>query len=165
MNTALLAEKKSRAIQPGEGESYWQPVPANGFVELAVAQALNSDGPGFDAGIQEVAPGCFVREHVHLENEELIIVLDGEGTVSIDDTVHPMRHGTILYLAPGSRHRFDNIGDGPLRFCFVLTPGGVRDFFAAVGRPRERGENTPEPFDRPDDVKAIEQRTVFGNLD
>ena len=76
-----------------------------------------------------------------------------------------MRTGTILYLAPGSRHQFINQGNIPLRFCFVLTPGGLKDFFSAIGRPRTPGEDAPTPFERPADVKSIEKRTVFGSVD
>ena len=165
MTSATMTEKRSRAVQPGEGESYWQPVPANGFVELALAQAVNSNGPEFDVGIQEVAPECSVREHVHDHHEEVIIVLEGDGTATIDGEAHPMRTGTILYLAPGSRHQFINQGNIPLRFCFVLTPGGLKDFFSAIGRPRTPGEDAPTPFERPADVKSIEKRTVFGSVD
>jgi quercetin dioxygenase-like cupin family protein len=134
-------------------------------VELALAQAVNSNGPGFDVGIQEVALECSVREHVHDHHEEVIIVLEGDGTATIDGEAHPMHTGTILYLAPGSRHQFINQGNIPLRFCFVLTPGGLKDFFSAIGRPRTPGENAPEPFERPADVKSIEKRTVFGSVD
>ena len=165
MISATMTQKKSRAIQPGEGESYWQPIPANGFVELALAQAENTNGPGFDVGIQEVAPECAVREHVHDHHEEVIIVLEGDGTATIDGEAHPMKTGTILYLAPGSRHQFINRGNSPLRFCFVLTPGGLKDFFSSIGRPRTPGEDAPEPFQRPADVESIEKRTVFGCAD
>ena len=71
MTSATMTEKRSRAVQPDEGESYWQPVPANGFVELALAQAVNSNGPGFDVGIQEVALESSVREHVHVHHEAI----------------------------------------------------------------------------------------------
>jgi uncharacterized RmlC-like cupin family protein len=106
-----------------------------------------------------------VREHVHDHHEEVIIVLEGDGTATIDGEAHPMHTGTILYLAPGSLHQFTNQGNIPLRFCFVLTPGGLKDFFSAIGRPRTPGENAPEPFERPADVKSIEKRTVFGSVD
>ena len=165
MTSATMTHKKSRAVQPGEGESYWQPLPANGFVELALTQADNTNGPGFDVGIQEVAPDCSVREHVHDHHEEVIIVLEGDGTVTLAGEAHPMRAGTILYLAPGSRHQFINQCKIPLRFCFVLTPSGLKDFFSAIGRPRTPGEDAPEPFERPADVKSIEKRTVFGSVD
>ena len=165
MTSATMTHKKSRAVQPGEGESYWQPLPATGFVELALTQADNTNGPGFDVGIQEVAPDCSVREHVHDRHEEVIIVLEGDGTVTIDGEAHPMQAGTILYLAPGSRHQFIKQCKIPLRFCFVLTPSGLKDFFSAIGRPRTPGEDAPEPFERPADVKSIEKRTVFGSVD
>ena len=112
-----------------------------------------------------MAPDCSVREHVHDHHEEVIIVLEGDGTVTLDGEAHPMRAGTILYLAPGSRHQFINQGKIPLRFCFVLTPSGLKDFFSAIGRPRTPGEDAPEPFERPADVKSIEKRTVFGSVD
>ena len=155
----------SQVVQPGEGESYWQPVPANGFVEIALAQAKSKEAAGLDVGTQEVAAGCAVREHVHNHHEEVIFVLDGDGRAVIDGKDYPMRCGTILYLAPGSRHQFITQGDAPLRFGFVLMPGGLKEFFSAVGRPRTPGENAPEPFDRPSDVAAIEKRTGFGDLD
>lgn len=44
-------------------------------------------------------------------------------------------------------------------------PGGLEDFFAAIGRERKAGEPAPEPFPRPADVEAIEKRTVFGWAD
>ena len=83
MTSATMTHKKSRAVQPGEGESYWQPLPANGFVELALTQADNTNGPGFDVGIQEVAPDCSVREHVHDHHEEVNIVLEVDVTVTV----------------------------------------------------------------------------------
>ena len=165
MISVPMTKKKSRAVQPGEGESYWQPVPANGFVELALTQADDTNGPKFDVGIQEVAPECAVREHIHDNHEEVIIVLEGDGTATIDGESHPMRTGTVLYLAPGSRHQFLNSGNIPLRFCFVLTPGGLRDFFSAIGRPRAPGEDAPQPFERPENVKSVEKHTVFGSVD
>ena len=53
------------AVQPNTSESYWQPVPANGFVEVHVSRHRHQTVTPFESGIQEVAPGCFVREHAH----------------------------------------------------------------------------------------------------
>ena len=79
----------------------------------------------------------------------------------IDDEEHPMCPGTSLYLAPTHKHKFTNTGAGPLRFFWVLMPGGLSDFFGAIGRPRAAGETAPEPFPRPDNVAQIEANTVF----
>lgn len=158
-----MSEKSagSFAVQPNTGESYWQPVPANGFVEVHVSRHRTETHTSFESGVQEVAPGGHVREHAHDPNEELILVIEGQGTATIDGVAHPMQAGTTLYLAPHSRHTFVNDGDGPLRFFWVLMPGGLSDFFAAIGREREAGDPVPAPFPRPDDVDRIEADTVF----
>ena len=83
MSDLESCRKRAVVVQPGEGESYWQPVPACGFVEVAVAD--RGDGAaGFDAGIQEVAPGGHVRLHAHSAHDELILVLAGRGTARVD---------------------------------------------------------------------------------
>jgi hypothetical protein len=48
-----------------------------------------------------------------------------------------------------------------LKFAWVLMPGGLEDFFQAIGRPRRPGEPAPQPFARPDNVLEIERKTVF----
>ena len=155
---------KSRVIQPDEGQSFWQPVPANGHVEIKVEGG--QDGMSdFDCGVQEVAPGSFVREHAHDQNEELIFVYEGAGEAEVDGEAHAMRPGTMFYLAPDSRHLFRNTGDGPMRFFWCLLPGGLAPFFQAIGRARVAGEAAPAPFPRPENVAQIEKNSVFRKLD
>ena len=89
------------------------------------------------------------------------MVIDGEGTAIIEGERHAMRAGTTLYLAPSQRHSFINDGDGPLRFYWVLMPGGLGDFFSAIGRARKAGDPAPAPFPRPGNVSRIEADTVF----
>ena len=158
-----MSDKRSGsfAVQPGAAESHWQPVPANGFVEVHVSRHRVATHTPFESGLQEVAAGGHVREHAHDPHEELILVIEGTGTATIDGEMHPMQPGTTLFLAPGSRHGFVNDGEGPLRFFWVLMPGGLSDFFAGIGRERRPGEPAPAPFPRPDDVDRIEADTVF----
>ena len=40
---------------------------------------------------------------------------------------------------------------------WVITPAGLEDFFETIGRPRTVGQTPPEPFERPNDVVAIER--------
>ena len=157
-----MAVQKSCVLQPGEGKSYWQPVPANGFVEVKISADANS---AYDCGIQSVAVGGRVREHAHDSQQELIMVYQGSGTAVVDGCEHPMQPGTLLQLAPLSRHQFINTGAEELRFYWLLMPGGLADFFAAIGRERQPGEPAPTPFPRPDDVAAIEASTVFARLE
>lgn len=160
-----MSDDKPRAVavQPGSTESYWQPMPANGHVEVHVSRHRHSTMSGFESGLQEVAVGGRVREHAHSPHEELILVIDGQGTAVIDGDSHPMQAGTTLYLAPEHKHTFINDGDTPLRFFWVLMPGGLGDFFASIGRERKPGEAAPEPFPRPEDIAQIERNTVFSH--
>ncbi|MBT6277785.1 MAG: cupin domain-containing protein [Chromatiales bacterium] len=152
---------RSFAVQPNQAESYWQPVPANGFVEVHVSRhRTNTDTP-FESGIQEVAPGSFVRQHAHDGNEELILVMEGKGVALIEGEEHAMQPGTTLYLASQEKHKFTNTADSPLRFFWVLMPGGLSDFFKAIGQARTGSDSAPAPFPRPDDVASIEASTVF----
>ena len=156
---------RSRVIQPGEPEAYWQPVPANGYVEVHVSRHRTVTDTPFESGTQEVAPGGFVREHAHSAHEELILTFAGEGVAEIEGVEHPMQPGTTLYLASGERHKFTNTGTDPLRSYWVLMPGGISDFFGAIGREKRTGEAPPAPFPRPEDVGQIEASTVFKTLE
>ena len=50
----------------------------------------------------------------------------------------------------------------PLTFLWLLMPGGLEDFFEAIGRERDPEQPAPEPFPRPENVAEIERNTVFG---
>ncbi len=150
-----------RIVQPGEGESFWQPVPANGHVSVLLAPHLVAMEQKFAMGTQTVAPHSHVREHAHDRHEEVIHCLAGRGTAIVDGARHPMRPGTTLFLGRNRWHRFDNDSESDLTFLWLLLPNGLETFFAAIGRPRREGEAAPPNFPRPDDVLEIERRTVF----
>lgn len=158
-----VAADQATVVQPDQGKSFWQPVPANGHVELKVSQ---QDGPiKFDSGIQAVAPGGYVREHAHDAHQEIIFVYQGSGTAVIEGEEFPMQPGTTLLLDPLCKHKFINTGSDEMRFFWTLLPGGLNDFFSAIGRERKLGEQAPTPFPRPADVAAIEANTVFAKLE
>jgi gentisate 1,2-dioxygenase len=116
-------------------------------------------------GIQVIAPGSYIREHWHDQNEEVLHFIEGEGTAYIDGEPHPIRAGTTIYVGPWRKHKFVNEGTTEMRMLWVLSPPGLEDFFAGIGRKRRPGEAAPEPFARPEDVSEIERRTVFAGLD
>jgi quercetin dioxygenase-like cupin family protein len=154
---------QSKVVARSDADSYWQPVPANGYIDILLKGTDTASGR-VSMGTQTVAPGSFVREHAHPTQEELIFVIEGEGIAELDGVEHPMTRGTLFYLAPRSRHKFTNTGVGDLTFTWTMVPSGLEEFFPAVGRARKAGDPAPAPFPRPADVKQIELGTVFVDL-
>ena len=154
-----------KVVGPDEGHFFWQPVPANGFVRNILSRATTGAVADFSIGTQTVAPGCFIREHTHDRNEEIIFVVSGRGFVKLDGQELPLEVGSCVFLGHNRRHQFINAGPEPMTFVWYFMPGGLDDFFAQIGRRRSPGEPAPEPFARPDNVAEIEARTVFGWTD
>jgi mannose-6-phosphate isomerase-like protein (cupin superfamily) len=163
-----MADEQRGAVvvcQPDEGESFWQPVPANGYAEVRVSRRDSPQIAGFSSGIQVIAPGGHIREHQHAAEQELLFFFEGTGRVVVNGVEHPVRPGTTAYLGCWNRHTIINDGADDLKMMWVLMPGGLEDFFQAIGRARTPGEPAPAPFPRPENVEEIERRTVFAGLE
>lgn len=76
------------------------------------------------SGCVTLQPGESVGEHSTEEREEIIVVLQGEGSASTDSLPDPMifRAPAIVYFPPRTRHNITNTGDSPLRYIFTVTP-------------------------------------------
>lgn len=153
-----------RLVYPGQGDDYWQPVPANGHISVHLSPKNVAMDQRLALGTQTVAAGCYVREHAHDRHEEVIHCLSGMGRAVIDGEDHRMVPGLTIFIGKNRRHMFVNESADDLHFLWLMTPNGLEDFFAAIGRPRRPGEPAPEPFPRPANVAEIERQTVFASL-
>ncbi|HEX8166336.1 MAG TPA: cupin domain-containing protein [Beijerinckiaceae bacterium] len=165
MDTQSAQKTSFKIVGPQEGDFFWQPVPANGFVRNILSRATTGAAADFSIGTQTVAPGCFIREHTHAREEEIIVVLEGRGVARVDGVEHPIEKGSAVYIDRNRRHHFLNPHAEPMTFLWILLPGGLDRFFAEIGRPMAPGDPAPEPFPRPDNIAEIEARTVFGWTD
>jgi quercetin dioxygenase-like cupin family protein len=155
----------AKVVGPEEGESYWQPVPANGFIRNIFSKASVGAKSDVSIGTQTLPPGCFIREHTHAKQEEIIYVVEGRGLARIDGVEQPLEKGSAVFVGMNRKHHFLNPHAEPMTFVWVMVPGGLDRYFAEIGRPRRPGEPAPEPFPRPANVAEIEARTVFGWAD
>lgn len=146
---------------PAQTESHWQPVPANGHIDVLLAPHIVGMEFPFGMGTQSVAPGGYVREHSHPDNEEALFILEGRGRAVVEGQDYPLVAGTVIFLPRGRRHMFINEGEGALKWVWLIVPNGLEDFFRLIGRARAPGDVTPVNFPRPDNVLQIEQATVF----
>ncbi len=157
MDDQLNSKGHGVVMQPDDGPTFWQPLPANGHVEPKLVPA-NTRFDGLSMGYQTIAPDSRVRKHSHGEQIEMLVCFRGRGRVVLDGTSHDFVPGTACFAGYDVTHEIINeSSDEDLVLMWIISPAGLEDFFATVGRIRERGEAAPEPFARPDDVVAIER--------
>ena len=156
MNPIEAARGRAVVVQPEEGRSWWQPMPANGHADPKLVPADTGFGT-LSMGYQTIAPGGRVRPHSHGAQVELQICFRGRGRVVAGGESHPLVPGTACFLGSDVTHEIVNEGDGDLVMMWLISPAGLEDFFGAVGRERARGDPAPAPFERPPDVVALER--------
>jgi len=145
-----LAHLVGRAlvVQPGEGNSYWQPKPADGYADNVFLPG-NTGFEGLTMGFQNVPPGRHIRVHAHDTEIEMHICLRGSGTIELGDEHHPLVPGTSCFVGHGVNHKIVNDSDDELMMAWVIAPGGLDDHLSAIGKPRIPGEPPPASFERP----------------
>src|SRR5205809_7611595 len=156
MSSAETVRGRATVIQPTEGASFWQPVPANGHADPKLTPA-NTRYSELSMGYQTIAPRSRVREHSHGDQIELQICFRGRGRVVVDGVSHPLVPGTACFLGYDVKHEIVNESEDELVMLWMVTPPGLEKFFEAIGRTREPGAPAPAPFERPQDVVAIER--------
>lgn len=154
--------QKGTAIvsNPDDGESYWQPQPSRGYITAKITP-YNSPYDNFAAGVQVLEPDGSVVEHAHERSHELIFFYGGEGYAEVDGERTEVSEGSTLMLGRGVQHLIVNTGDTQLKMHWVIFPPGLEDWFKALGRKRTPGEETPEPFERPENIEDIQDRQRF----
>ncbi|MFT4978356.1 MAG: quercetin dioxygenase-like cupin family protein [Myxococcota bacterium] len=77
--------------------------------------------PPFSAVLRcELAPGASVGPHTQQRDPELVICLEGEGTISVNKQSAPFTPGRLAYLPHGSILAIDNsASDVPLRYFII----------------------------------------------
>jgi quercetin dioxygenase-like cupin family protein len=156
MSESVGPRGRAVVVQPDEGPSYWQPVPASGHADPRLTPDLTRF-PALSMGYQTIAPGGRVREHSHGEQIELQVCFRGRGHVVVDGARHALVPGTACFLGYDVKHEIVNEGPDELIMLWMITPPGLENFFQAIGRPRQAGAPAPAPFARPADVVAIER--------
>jgi mannose-6-phosphate isomerase-like protein (cupin superfamily) len=147
-------------IGPNDGESIWQPEPAQGYVDVNLSPE-NTPYDDFSSGIQVVPPGCAVREHGHRQHHELLFFYEGTGRCEIEDSEYDIIPGTTVLFGRYARHLFENTGQTDMKLFWVFLPPGLESWFRAIGRPRTPGEAMPEKFSRPENVEDIMETVKF----
>ena len=63
--------------------------------------------------------------HTHVQEEEVMIYLKGEGIMRLEDgTEAKLTRGDVTYVPANEPHKLINTGDGEFVFLFVYSPMG-----------------------------------------
>jgi uncharacterized cupin superfamily protein len=87
---------------------------------LAIGTAAQKLG----ASIDIVAPGKMsCPYHYHYAQEEMFVVLEGEGTLRVAGERLPVRAGDVVFIPPGPDypHQFINTSDAPIKYLSIST--------------------------------------------
>lgn len=106
-----------RRVETTEATAITMPDTSGVSMRLMVSRA---DGaPNFSMRHFTVAPGGHTPRHSHNYEHEVMIVA-GSATVESDDSLHQVRQGDFLMIAPNTLHQFRNTGQCDLQFvCLV----------------------------------------------
>ncbi len=87
---------------------------------LSAGTAATKLGAGYDV----LAPGkrsC--PYHLHHAQEEMFVILEGQGTLRVAGERVPVRAGDVVFIPPGPEypHQFINTSDAPMRYLSIST--------------------------------------------
>ena len=145
---------------PKRATATGSPLPSTGHITAKITP-YTAPYDDFASGIQVLEPGAAIREHGHQRAHELIFVYQGTGHAIIDGERYELRPETLIVVGRRVLHYLENEGDDQMRMLWVIFPPGLEDWFRAIGRPRTPGDGPPPVFDRPDNVKDIQDRQKF----
>ena len=88
---------------------------------------------GISFCVEDQIPGRKMRVHKHLNNDELIFIHKGEGTLTLGEQSIPVKTGDVAFVPRGTWHGLDNTGNEPLQMIFQYSPAGFEEFFIENG--------------------------------
>ena len=70
----------------------------------------------------DLPPGGSVGYHTHGEDEEVYVILEGRGIMTVNDEKRDVRAGDVILNKPGWSHGVENTGEDDLKI-FVFEVG------------------------------------------
>jgi oxalate decarboxylase/phosphoglucose isomerase-like protein (cupin superfamily) len=101
-------------------------------MNIKISKANNGvDGISFC--VEDMTPGRKMRVHKHLDNDELIFIHNGEGTMTLDEDSIQVKTGDVVFVPRGVWHGLDNTGSEDLQMVFQYSPAGFEQYFIENG--------------------------------
>jgi uncharacterized cupin superfamily protein len=99
-------------VMEGSGGATWR----------LARKTLGAEAFGFN--VVDIGPGGEIPAHDHAaeDQEEVFIILDGQGTIVTGDQEHEAPAGTYCRFAPDVRRTIRNKSDAPVRALLIGVP-------------------------------------------
>ena len=101
----LEAPYKLHAIHDGQGRGK----------DARVFDARDFDTPLKFINYVELEPGASIGDHWHGANEEVYVILSGQGIMIVNGKSQAVKPGDVILNKPGWQHGLENTSDEPLK--------------------------------------------------
>ncbi len=109
-----------------------------------------------------VPPGNGSPPHVHLREDEMFYVIEGEFEFTVAGELRRLGVGDFLLGRRGVPHNFKNVGNSPGMMLITVTPAGFEGFFAEIGIELSSKEDAPVPPTAEDIEKLLAAAPKYG---
>ena len=103
-------------------------------VQVDVGLTAADTGGVYSTYLVSGEPGVGSPPHVHADDDEAFLVLEGEWEIRRGSDVFRATPGTFVTLPRHIPHYFRNAGSGRGRMLGIVTPAGHEEFFADASR-------------------------------
>jgi quercetin dioxygenase-like cupin family protein len=130
--------------------------------QLAIIRATAAETGGAYSIVEiNVPSGYGTPLHVHHAEDEGFLMLEGRARFQVGDEFAEGGPGDFLYGPRDIPHRWEVVGDDPVRMLYLVTPGGFEALVEAMSVPAEALTPPPPDVLPPEDAPEIARR--FGN--
>ena len=84
-------------------------------------------GLGMQIVIMSLLPGEDIGAEVHLNNEQVLIAITGQGKVVLNGQENKFNQGDMVLVRAGVEHNFINTGDSELKIITIYSPPNHQD--------------------------------------
>jgi mannose-6-phosphate isomerase-like protein (cupin superfamily) len=72
--------------------------------------------------IMSIEAGEEIGEETHTNNDQVLYLVSGEGTVVLNDTERPFKKGDLVLVPAGAKHNFITKGSEPMKIITTYSP-------------------------------------------
>ena len=98
----------------------------DGIVSFLLVSEMTSDSKNLTVTLVEMQPGGVQHVHSH-EPEQMYYILEGSGSMTVDDEQRPVQAGDCIFYPSFARHGLENTGETVLRYLSAASPSFTRE--------------------------------------